>query len=84
MSTTDLAALTAELKAKGVRALTVTWCDANGIQRSRSAPIDKLASAVHRGMGCSFAGSCRGGNLLRFPASNVACFVWRAMRHLPR
>ena len=54
MSTTDLAALTAELKAKGVRALTVTWCDANGIQRSRSAPIDKLASAVHRGMGCSF------------------------------
>ena len=54
MSTTDLAALAAELKAKGVRALTVTWCDANGIQRSRSAPIDKLASAVDRGMGCSF------------------------------
>ena len=54
MSTTDLAALAAELKAKGVRALTVTWCDANGIQRSRSAPIDKLASAVERGMGCSF------------------------------
>lgn len=54
MSTTDLAALAAELKAKGVRALTVTWADANGIQRSRSAPIDKLASAVERGMGCSF------------------------------
>jgi glutamine synthetase len=54
VSTTDLAALTAELKAKGVLALTVTWCDANGIQRSRSAPIDKLASAVARGMGCSF------------------------------
>jgi len=54
VSTTDLAALTAELKAKGVPALTVTWCDANGIQRSRSAPIDKLASAVARGMGCSF------------------------------
>jgi glutamine synthetase len=54
VSTTDLAALAAELKAKGVRALTVTWADANGIQRSRSAPIDKLASAVDRGMGCSF------------------------------
>ncbi|MDX6538673.1 MAG: glutamine synthetase [Gaiellales bacterium] len=54
MSTTDLAALAAELKAKGVRALTVAWADANGIQRSRSAPIDKLASAVERGMGCSF------------------------------
>jgi glutamine synthetase len=54
VSNTDLAALAAELKAKGVRALTVTWCDANGIQRSRSAPIDKLASAVERGMGCSF------------------------------
>jgi glutamine synthetase len=54
VSTTDLAALAAELKAKGVRALTVTWCDANGIQRSRSAPIDKLASAVERGMGASF------------------------------
>jgi glutamine synthetase len=54
VSTTDLAALAAELKAKGVRALTVTWCDANGIQRSRTAPIDKLASAVERGMGCSF------------------------------
>jgi glutamine synthetase len=37
-----------------VRALTMTWCDANGIQRSRSAPIDKLASAVARGVGCSF------------------------------
>ena len=54
MSNTDLAALAAELKAKGVRALTVTWCDSNGIQRSRTAPIDKLASAVERGMGCSF------------------------------
>jgi glutamine synthetase len=54
VSTTDLAALAAELKANGVRALTVTWCDANGIQRSRTAPIDKLASAVERGMGCSF------------------------------
>ncbi|HET6172962.1 MAG TPA: glutamine synthetase family protein [Gaiellales bacterium] len=54
MSIQDLAALTAELKAKGVRALTVTWCDSNGIQRSRSAPIDKLSSAVERGMGCSF------------------------------
>ena len=54
MSTQDLAALAAELKAKGVRALTVAWCDSNGIQRSRSAPIDKLASAVERGMGCSF------------------------------
>ena len=54
MSTTDLAALAAELKAKGVRALTVAWADANGIQRSRTAPIDKLASAVERGMGCSF------------------------------
>jgi glutamine synthetase len=54
VSTTDLAALAAELKAKGVRALTVAWADANGIQRSRSAPIDKLASAVERGMGCSF------------------------------
>jgi glutamine synthetase len=54
VSTQDLAALAAELKAKGVRALTVTWCDSNGIQRSRSAPIDKLASAVERGMGCSF------------------------------
>ena len=54
MSNTDLAALAAELKAKGVRALTVAWCDANGIQRSRSAPIDKLQSAVDRGMGCSF------------------------------
>ncbi len=54
MSNTDLAALAAELKEKGVRALTVTWCDANGIQRSRSAPIDKLAAAVDRGMGCSF------------------------------
>ena len=54
MSNTDLAALAAELKAKGVRALTVAWCDSNGIQRSRSAPIDKLASAVERGMGCSF------------------------------
>ena len=54
VSTTDLAALAAELKAKGVRALTVAWCDSNGIQRSRSAPIDKLASAVERGMGCSF------------------------------
>jgi glutamine synthetase len=54
VSKTDLAALTAELKAKGVRAVTVAWCDANGIQRSRSAPIDKLASAVERGMGCSF------------------------------
>ncbi|MDX6541721.1 MAG: hypothetical protein QOI71_3331, partial [Gaiellales bacterium] len=29
MSTTDLAALAAELKAKGVRALTVAWADAN-------------------------------------------------------
>ncbi len=54
MSNTDLAALAADLKAKGVRALTVTWCDSNGIQRSRTAPIDKLASAVERGMGCSF------------------------------
>jgi glutamine synthetase len=54
VSTQDLAALAAELKAKGVRALTVAWCDSNGIQRSRSAPIDKLASAVERGMGCSF------------------------------
>jgi len=54
VSNTDLAALAAELKAKGVRALTVTWCDSNGIQRSRTAPIDKLASAVERGMGCSF------------------------------
>jgi glutamine synthetase len=54
LSETDLAALAAELKAKGVRALTMTWCDANGIQRSRSAPIDKLASAVERGVGCSF------------------------------
>ena len=54
MSTQDLAALAAELKAKGVRALTMTWCDSNGIQRSRSAPIDKLASAVESGMGCSF------------------------------
>jgi glutamine synthetase len=54
VSTTDLAALAAELKAKGVRALTVAWCDSNGIQRSRSAPIDKLTSAVERGMGCSF------------------------------
>jgi glutamine synthetase len=54
VSNTDLAALAAELKAKGVRALTMTWCDANGIQRSRSAPIDKLASAVERGVGCSF------------------------------
>ena len=54
MSTQDLAALAAELKSKGVRALTVAWCDSNGIQRSRSAPIDKLASAVERGMGCSF------------------------------
>ena len=54
MSTQDLAALAAELKAKGVRALTVTWCDSNGIQRSRSAPIDKLAAAVERGMGVSF------------------------------
>jgi glutamine synthetase len=53
VSTTDLAALAAELKAKGVRALTVAWADANGIQRSRSAPIDKLASAVERGLGCS-------------------------------
>ena len=54
MSNTDLAALAADLKAKGVRALTVTWCDSNGIQRSRTAPIDKLSSAVERGMGCSF------------------------------
>jgi glutamine synthetase len=54
VSTQDLAALAAELKGKGVRALTVAWCDSNGIQRSRSAPIDKLASAVERGMGCSF------------------------------
>jgi glutamine synthetase len=54
VSNTDLAALAAELKAKGVRGLTVTWCDSNGIQRSRTAPIDKLASAVERGMGCSF------------------------------
>ena len=54
MSNTDLAALAAELKAKGVRALTVTWCDANGIQRSRTSPIDKLASAVERGVGASF------------------------------
>ena len=54
MSTRDLAALAAELKAKGVRALTMTWCDSNGIQRSRSAPIDKLASAVENGVGCSF------------------------------
>jgi glutamine synthetase len=54
VSTEDLAALAAELKAKGVRALTVAWCDSNGIQRSRTAPIDKLASAVARGMGCSF------------------------------
>ena len=54
MSTQDLAALAAELKAKGVRALTMTWCDSNGIQRSRSAPIDKLVSAVENGVGCSF------------------------------
>jgi glutamine synthetase len=54
VSTQDLAALAAELKAKGVRALTMTWCDSNGIQRSRSAPIDKLASAVENGVGCSF------------------------------
>jgi glutamine synthetase len=54
VSNENLAALAAELKAKGVRALTVTWCDSNGIQRSRSAPIDKLSSAVERGMGCSF------------------------------
>jgi glutamine synthetase len=54
VSTQDLAALAAELKSKGVRALTVAWCDSNGIQRSRTAPIDKLDSAVKRGMGCSF------------------------------
>ena len=43
MSNTDLAALAAELKAKGVRALTVTWCDptassARAPPRSTSSP----------------------------------------------
>ena len=53
---TDLAALAAELKAKGVRALTVAWCDSNGIQRSRSAPSTsspRQSSAAWASRSCS-------------------------------
>lgn len=49
----DLPALKSHLLAAGVRGVTIAWCDLNGVQRSRTVPIERLESAVERGIGFS-------------------------------
>ncbi len=47
----DAAALSEELSAAGVVGVTIVWIDNNGIPRSRTIPIARLADAARRGVG---------------------------------
>jgi glutamine synthetase len=47
----DTAAVTRELSADGVVGLTIAWIDNNGIPRSRTVPVGRLAEAAERGVG---------------------------------
>jgi glutamine synthetase len=39
------------LKSSGVAGVTIAWADNNGIPRSRTVPVDRLAEAARRGVG---------------------------------
>lgn len=47
----DAAALAERLAGEGVLGLTIAWADNNGIPRSRTVPVDRLAEAAERGVG---------------------------------
>ena len=47
----DLPALSDRLIEAGVRGLTIVWVDNNGITRSRTVPISRLAEVTRTGVG---------------------------------
>jgi glutamine synthetase len=50
-ATVDLARRSDELASAGVRGLTIAWVDNNGITRSRTVPISRLAEVAQTGVG---------------------------------
>src|ERR1700729_3358569 len=49
--TVDLAQRSDQLASAGVRGLTIAWVDNNGITRSRTVPISRLAEVAQTGVG---------------------------------
>jgi glutamine synthetase len=49
--TVDPQALSDQLSRSGVAGLTIAWCDNNGIPRSRTVPVARLAEVAERGVG---------------------------------
>ncbi len=49
--TVDPRALSEQLSRSGVAGLTIAWCDNNGIPRSRTVPVARLAEVAERGVG---------------------------------
>ncbi|MEU1734671.1 glutamine synthetase family protein [Streptosporangium sp. NPDC020145] len=51
VTTVDLQAKAEALAKEGVVGITIAWADNNGITRSRTVPVDQLASVAERGVG---------------------------------